>query len=75
MIASFILAGPFPFDEKNATSSARNALSEVNIALKEREGRGVLDQPSSGAEAGLYIIVDLREKPAIGGFWLVHGPS
>jgi hypothetical protein len=75
MMASFILAGPFPFDEKNATSSARNALSEVNIALKEREGRGVLDQPSSGAEAGLYIIVDLREKPAIGGFWLVHGPS
>ena len=74
-MASFILAGPFPFDEKNATSSARNALSEVNIALKEREGRGVLDQPSSGAEAGIYIIVDLRDEPAIGGFWLVHGPN
>ncbi|MED5373152.1 MAG: hypothetical protein VX899_19190 [Myxococcota bacterium] len=74
-MSDFILAGPFPFDEQNATSSARNALAEVNISLKEREGRGVLDQPSTGAEAGIYVIVDVRDEPGIAGFWLVHGAN
>jgi hypothetical protein len=72
---TLVLSGPYPFDEKTVTASARGALAVVVGALRAGEGAALVAGAATGQEPGLYILLDTAAEPLIAGFWVVAGSS